>query len=435
MAEKPEPDDASRIGDVRRERDAALDAQERFAFLARTGKMLARSIDYEQTLKTVASLALPYLGAWCIVDVLEDGDLRRLAVIHPKPGKQAAARRLCELYPERTAEALGVYRVLESGEPEVVTRIDSEQIDAMVLEEEQRRLFEEVGIGGYMTVPLAGRDQVHGTMTFVTRESGRRIGHPDLLMAEDLAYRAGLAFDNARLYKRSEEANRAKADFLAVISHELRTPLTAILGYADLLIMGVDGPVNEEQEGRLKRIHHSARHMVQLVKELISYAQVEAGGEAHLSDDVDVREVLERALEAVREEAEQKGLEVGLEVQGDARVRTDPRMLRQIVVNLLTNAVKFTEEGRVTVRTRRGEDSFEIDVEDTGRGIPEAEREKIFDPFWQGEAPNTRTYGGTGIGLSLTRRLIAALDAVLELDSTYGVGTCFTVRLPLSPTP
>lgn len=431
MSEAPKTwEDAAGLADLRRERDAALDAQDRFAFLATAGRHLAQSIDYEATLQKVARLALPYLGAWCFVDVLEDGHLRRLAVIHPNPAKQETARQICVRYPRGTAEALGVYRALESGESEVVNHVEEAQVEAMAEDDEHRRLFEELGIGAYMTVPMVARGEVQGTMTFVVRENGRRIGPPDLLLAEDLAQRAGLAIDNARLYRKSEEANRAKADFLAVISHELRTPLTAILGYTDLLEAGIDGPVNDGQMERLQRIERSTRHMVQLVEELISFAQLESGGETVRAEDVDVGEVVDEALQAVRGEADDRGLELRVEAEGAGSFRTDPRMLRQMLVNLLTNAVKYTREGSIVVRAYRREEALELQVEDTGVGISEGDQRKVFEAFWQAEHPNTRSYGGTGIGLSLTKRLAAALGGEVAVESVFGEGSTFTVRLP-----
>lgn len=429
-----EPRDAADNGDemeeLRRERDAALEAQDRFAFLARSGRYLAQSIDYEETLKTVASLALPYLGAWGVVDIMEDGHLRRLAVIHPNPEKQEVARELCRRYPRRMAELLGVYRVLESGEPEVVNHVDPEQLESMAKDDDHRGLLEKLGIGAYMTVPLAARGEVHGTMSFVIRENGRRIGPPDLLLAEDLAHRAGLAIDNARLYRKSEEANRAKADFLAVISHELRTPLTAILGFTELLATEIDGPITDGQRNRLHRIEHSTKHMAQLVEELISYAQLEAGGETVRAEEMDVREALDDALQAVRAEADEKGLELRPETAVAGTFRTDPRIFRQILANLLTNAVKYTNEGYVSLQARRRDGALEVEIEDSGIGISEDDQRNIFEAFWQAEHPNTRTYGGTGIGLSLTRRLVATLDGEVEVESTFGEGSRFTVRLP-----
>ncbi|MFW5952093.1 MAG: sensor histidine kinase, partial [Gemmatimonadota bacterium] len=162
----------------------------------------------------------------------------------------------------------------------------------------------------------------------------------------------------------------------------------------------------------------------------ISYARVESGTELLEPRDVDIETVLETALEAVRVEADQKGVALRTVIRTDAPFCTDPRMLRQIVLNLVSNGVKYTREGHVTVRASRRGDTLMLEVEDTGVGIDEATRERIFDPFWQAEAPNLRTYGGLGIGLSLTRRLVETLGGELELESAYGRGATFTVRLP-----
>ena len=291
-ADRPAVGDGAARRVAERERDAAEASRDRFAFLAEVSRCLAESLDYETTLATVAGMSLPYLGAWCIVDVcIGDEGIRRLAVLHPNPAKQALARTLHERYPPRADDLLGAPRVIRTGRPEVVLDVSDAALRDAAHDAEHLRLLRELGIGAYVIVPMVARGQVVGAMTFVTVEAGRRFGDLDLVLAEDLASRAALAVDNARLRREAIEArqdaaaaqaaaeavSRAKSEFLAVMSHELRTPLNAITGYVDLIEMGLHGPVTPEQRSDLERIQRSQRHLTGLINGVLNYSRLEAG--------------------------------------------------------------------------------------------------------------------------------------------------------------
>ena len=246
------------------------------------------------------------------------------------------------------------------------------------------------------------------------------------------------ALDEARqAHGEAEAANRAKSDFLAVMSHELRTPLNAIGGYAELMEMGIHGPVTGEQCDCLGRIRRSQRHLLGLINEVLNYARLEAGTVHFDVREVGVRETLAMAEGLVAPQARARGLE--LRVPGCApelAVRADPDKLRQILVNLLSNAVKFTEAGGgIDILCEAGDEDVRLSVRDTGCGIPADMLQAVFEPFVQVGRSLTSPQEGTGLGLAVSRDLARAMGGELTAESTPGEGSTFTLTLARAPLP
>lgn len=436
-----------------REREVAEASRDRFAFLAETSRCLAESLDLETTLTTVAGMSLPYLGAWCIVDVCtDDGAIRRLAVLHPDPGRQAIARQLHERYPPHPDDLLGAPRVIRTRRPQVVVEVADDALSAAASDSEHLRLLRELGIEAYVIAPMVARGEVVGAITFVTGESGRRFGDIDVILAEDLASRAAMAIDNARLHRGAvraqhnaaaaqaaaeearrvaEAASRAKGEFLAVMSHELRTPLNAISAYVELIGMELRGPLTVEQRADLARIQRSQEHLVKLVDGVLNYARLDAGAVEYAVEDVALDGILATCEALVAPQVAAKGLEMTFDVRDPTpTVVADSEKLQQIVLNLLTNAMKFTEPGgRITLGCSFGTDDVAIAVSDTGRGIPAEHVERIFEPFVQVDARLTRRHEGVGLGLAISRDFARGMGGDLTVESTPGQGSTFTLRV------
>ncbi|HEU4563692.1 MAG TPA: ATP-binding protein [Gemmatimonadaceae bacterium] len=466
--------DAGSLLAAERERAAAEASRDRFAFLAEVSRCLAESLDYETTLTTVAGMSLPYLGAWCIVDLVsEDGGIRRLAVLHPDPSKQALARELHQRFPPRTDEMLGAPRVIRTGRPEVVLDVPDAALVAGTRDEEELRLLRALGIRAYVIAPMMARGQTLGAITFVTADSERRFGETDVVIAEDLAPRAAIAVDNARLFREAEEARQraevaaataaeatrdsekardeaetalaTRSQFVSTMSHEFRTPINAIIGYTQLLELGVAGPMTELQRDYLARLAATSEHLRGLVDDVLDLAKIEAGGMAVARERALTGELVAASLDLVRPAASAKGVRLV-----DARTGEpgepfvgDEHRVRQILANLLSNAVKFTAPGgTVTVTCGRVEETPAatelggdgpwtfIRVSDTGIGIPRSERARVFEPFHQVHGSHTRQAGGTGLGLAISRRLAHLMGGDLTLESTPEVGSAFTLWLP-----
>ena len=234
----------------------------------------------------------------------------------------------------------------------------------------------------------------------------------------------------------AEEANRSKAHFVATISHELRTPMNAVLGYTDLLADEVCGPISPLQKDHLERVRASGTHLLALIEDLLGYARIEAGEEVIRAEPFLLLDVVERSLVLVRPLAAKKGLRIRLDApDSPIELHTDARKLCQILVNLLANAVKFTNVGHVQLVVRAdGENAaapISFEVLDTGQGIAREHHEHVFEPFWQADPGLTRTAGGTGLGLSVARQLARLLGGdVTVRESDVGRGSTFVMSIP-----
>jgi PAS domain S-box-containing protein len=403
---------------------------DRQRFLAEAGRMLAASLDPEATLRTITELAVPRMADWATVSLIdESGKPRQLAVAHADPAKLQFALDLQKKYP---ADDEATLRIVRSGKSELYTEIPPELLEKSARSKEHLTLIRELQLSSAMVVPLKIRDQVLGTISFIGSER-RRFDQDDLEFAESLAARSALALTNAKLYMEAQEANRVKSDFLAVMSHELRTPLTAIFGYTELLSAGITGPVIPAQKTQLDRIRDSAAHLLGIIEDILNYARSEAGRDQVRLEKFRVSDIVNESLALVSNAANRKQLRLEQVVDGECVVTTDRVKFRQILVNLLGNAVKFTEKGMVRITARCEGASVVVEVTDTGPGIAEGDLKRVFEPFRQLEGATTRTAGGTGLGLAVTRRFADLLGGTIDVRSRPGEGTTFILIVPLEP--
>jgi PAS domain S-box-containing protein len=415
-------------------------AEEGQRLLAQAGEVLTSSLDYTVTMESVAQLAVPTLADWCAVDILsEEGTLQRLAVAHKDPEKAKWGFELSRRYPPDMDSEVGVPNVLRTGLPEITTEITDEILVQNIDDPELLQIIRELGLRSAIVVPLMARGRTLGALTFIYSESGRQYGTDDLELAQELARRAGLAVDNARLYQQAQRAresaeiaNRTKDEFLATLSHELRTPLTAMMGWVDLMSNSQLSP--EDHQRALEVIMRSTRTQAQLIEDLLDVSRIITGKLRVNVHPVELRPIVEAAVDTARPAASAKKIDLFVSVQAiPIRVAGDEGRLQQVVWNLLSNAVKFTPVGgRIEISLREVQGQAQIQVRDNGKGISGEFLPYVFERFRQADSSSTRRYGGLGLGLAIVRHLVEMHGGSTLVESDgENQGAVFSVILPL----
>ena len=512
------------------------------SFLEEATALLAGSLAYEDTLTRLTRLAVPDLADWCTIDMLaEDGTIERLAVAHPDPAKVEWAHELQERYPPDPDAPTGVPNVLRTGEPEFMAEIPQELLDAAVADRpELLEVIEQLGLRSFICVPLRARGRTLGALSLIAAESGRTFTRDDLELARELADRAGIAVDNARLYRESErradaaralasigdgvvlldpaervrawnpamehltgvsesvalgrpivevlpawielhahvpsassaeesraitlplpvgDADRwvavtavafddgsvyalrdvteehrleqARSEFVATASHELRTPIAAVYG-AIRTLRRRDIEIGEtDRELFFEIIDSESERLGTLVDQLLLAGQIESDEFGVRRVVCDLRALAESVIASARARAPEN-IRLGLRADGrPLNVLCDEDRLRQVLANLVENAIKYSPEGgEVTVELSTENGTSRIAVRDHGLGVPAAEQTRIFEKFYRLDPSMARGVGGSGLGLYISRELVSRMRGRLRVDSEPGHGSTFTVELP-----
>jgi PAS domain S-box-containing protein len=540
----PMRDDAGRIefwvGTATDIHDRKLVEDQR-SFIVSAGDALAQSLDYRETLARVAELAVGDVANWCAVHVVEtDGSISEVAVAHSDPAQVTFARELQERYPPDPEQPTGAAAVIRSGQAELVPEISDELLEAAAVDELHLELMRQLELRSYMCVPLLSREQVLGAITLISSEPGRRFGPDDLLLAEELARRATMAIENARLFRQAEERAQAarvlatigdgvflldragrirlwngaaeritglaesdmlghpaaeavpgwasiaarvpvahtgeptrpesvplelgggevwisasavgyeegtvyafrdlteeralesmRQDLVATVSHELRTPLAAIYGAALTLRRGDIELEVELRDKLLEVVVEEASRLSGIVNDLLLASHLDSGKLRINIEQCDPLEIVQLEIDAARI---QKPANVELALtspQSLPAVAVDAGQLRQVISNLIDNAIKYSPDGgTVTVSIEERDHHVRFAVTDTGLGIPAAEQRRIFEKFYRLDPDMTRGIGGTGLGLYICRELVRRVNGRIWVESQSGEGSTFFVEVP-----
>jgi signal transduction histidine kinase len=406
------------------------DTEDRLRVLADAGAILADSVDYPATLQSLAELVVPRLADWCVVDVVEASGLRRVAVAHPDPRKRALAQEVHLRHPSHPDRPGGVGDVIRTGRTQLISRVSDEMLAAAARDEAHLDLLRALGLRSAVIVPLIARGQVLGAITLAGAESGRVFEEADLPYLEDLARRAALAVDNARLLHEAKEAIRLRDEFLAMASHDMRTPLQAILANIQLASRRLNRPDSAELDRAVENLVHAERttdRLGRLVGDLLDVAMLRSGHE--LPTEIEGFDLLELARHAI-EEHQPMSRRHRLSVIGkSSTLESDRGRVQRVLDNLIENAIKYSPDGGdVVIELESDDDAATIVVRDHGMGIPSDEQQAIFEPYHR--AANATTMRGIGLGLSGSRAVIRQLGGELTVESTEGAGSAFMLRLP-----
>ncbi|HEX6369275.1 MAG TPA: ATP-binding protein [Longimicrobium sp.] len=386
--------------------------------LLRAAEVLSSTLDPAEVMERMVSLAGELVGA-------DGAGLTLLAGERGEELRMAVASGMLE--PLRgmggPSEGSLTDEAFRSGGPSVFSASDDDAHPTMVW---MRR----AGVEHYAVIPLRAGDERLGMLGLVRGPESPPFTREELSTLALLGGQAAVAVRNARLYERAQAASRAKSDFLAMMSHELRTPLNALAGFSSLLEEGIYGEINPQQREVLGRMRGAREHLVTLIDQVLDVARVEAGTRHARREPVALAALVRDVCESLRGAADARGLSLEVRTPDELRVQTDPGMVRQILTNLVGNAVKFSERGGITVHLHQSGGDVVLEVTDTGPGIPPELHDRVFEPFFQVDPSTTRREGGVGLGLALSREFARLMGGDLTLRSTPGQGSTFTLRLP-----
>jgi signal transduction histidine kinase len=296
-----------------------------------------------------------------------------------------------------------------------------------------QRVVPELALGPVLVAPLHAHGETLGVLAVARAIGAQPFAEPDAERLRMLADHAALAVHKSLLLQQAQSADRAKGRFLATMSHELRTPLTALAGYNELLADQVMGPMTEPQLDVVDRMRSVTTHLSAMIEEILAFTSLEEGREILRPSEFLAEDLVRAAAAVIEPLAIQKGLKLDVVLpRTSVRMTSDIDKARQVLVNLLGNAVKFTDSGTVTLQLSRSGHSVRADISDTGIGIPADELPRLFRPFAQVDTGLTRRHGGTGLGLYISRRLATMLGGHIEVSSTVGKGSTFSVVLPVT---
>src|SRR2546423_4745885 len=414
--------------------------QERLAFLAHASNVLGSSLDYEETFRNLAALVVPRVADFCVVLAAEeDGAMHHVAVAHRDSSEEPALQKLAEEFPPSAAAQKTGAHVLSTGRSQMVCDVHNGELREVFTEKADRDWLRSLSAKSFIAVPLRAQERVLGAIVMINTSPGRICGPDELSLAEELAHRAALALDNARLYKsaqkaraESERANRAKDSFLAMLSHELRTPLTPVL--TSVLALEASDDLPEELRASLQMIRRNVELEARLIDDLLDLTRVSKGKVQLNLEEVDAHVLLRSALEICQADIDKKNLVLATAfVAENASLQADPARLQQIFWNLIKNAVKFTPQGgRLEIRTENREGELRVAISDTGMGIDAESLPKIFNAFEHGERTQ---FGALGLGLVISKALVETHHGKLIAESEgQDKGSTFTAIFPLSET-
>jgi PAS domain S-box-containing protein len=417
------------------EQNARIEAERtarRFRLLAEASRQLALQTDIDRICENIVKTVVRFLGDYCEIVLRDGAALKSMAHVN-REKRQAtfteALRRRHNLGIDKPDSL--VWRAVRTNEPQISPAVDGDTDDTF----SRKDLFEALRKNGprnAVVLPLSLAGESFGALIVLSATQSPQFGAEDIGVLIEIATRASLAIGNARLFKDLERANSEKAEFLAVLSHELRTPLTAVIGYADLLLSGIPDQLSPIARDHVERIRACSWHELSVIEQIIRYARVERGEDRPEYGDVDVNSLVTEVSEVVNVEARVKNVQLSVDLPSTSlRLRTDAGRLRQILINLLNNAFKFTDEGAISMIVRGSDEEIFFTIADTGLGIAADDLHHVFDPFWRADATRSAERAGMGLGLAVSASLARSIGGELSVQSQPDVGSTFTLRLPV----
>ena len=411
--------------------DAEKHRDEAAALSAHFGELFAPDADERTILRTLAGIAVPVFADWCTVHLLrDDGTIENVAVVGAEESQVDATRRLERF--SKIAPDAPLHSALRTACIQLHARITEEFLmEHIAADPADGEFLRSLGVRSLIVAPIVIRDRAAGAIRFIRSTSERRYCRRDTALAEDVARRAALAIENARSRSEALASGHSRDIFLATLSHEMRTPLTSILGWTQMLRAAGSG--SELFGEALHAIEQSANVQQRLIDDLLDVSRI-ITGKLHLDfAPIAVPELLDSAIETLAPRAREAGQHIRLTSPDDFTVYGDETRLRQVLWNLLTNAMKFTPAGGlIEVVATADEENVAISVRDTGRGIRSEVLPHVFDRFHQASVEDRAKHRGLGLGLAIVRNIVERHGGSVEAQSPgEGKGATFSIRLPM----
>ena len=410
-------------------RRRAETAERRALLLAEASHVLASSLDQETTLSLLCRTVVPQLADFCVVDVLEEGGVvARVGVAHVDPAREATLQAAVRPRLDRMAADDAVLAAMTEGRRTLAAEITPEMGAALLAGDDQRAAIAGLAPGSLIVVPLLAGTRVLGALVLAYAESGRSYGAEDVELAAELARRAGLTIENARLYDRAEKATRDRDELLSIVAHDLRNPLSTVSMASTLLL---EVATTDMERKHLEMIRRAAARMQRLIEDLLEVSRIERGRLSMAFAPERVGPVVREAVAMLSPLAASGGIVLEADVAEDLpAAEMEGSRILQVLSNLVGNALKFTPPGgRVRIACARQDDALRISVSDTGAGIPADQLPHVFGRFWQASDADRR---GIGLGLSIVAAIVDAHGGRVWVESEPDVGSTFHFTLPVA---
>ena len=401
--------------------------------LGDVSQAVSSTLDLEKVLETIVARAVQLSGTDCgvVYEYDESAQEFNLRASHRMEeevveGLRAARVRLGEGVTGRAATTRTPVQI-----PDI---LDQRELTGTRV----RPLITRLGYRSLLSVPLLREQQILGGLTVWRRQTGDF--KPEVVnLLQTFATQSALAIHNARLFREIQEkghqlelASKYKSQFLASMSHELRTPMNAVLGYTRMLLMNVYGELPEKVRDVHQRIDKSGRHLLGLINDVLDFSKIEAGQLALSINSYSIKDVIQAVVASMQPLATEKNLPLNVTVSADLPPASgDERRISQVLMNLVGNAIKFTDSGEIRIDVKATEGSFMVSVSDTGPGIAQMDQQNIFEEFRQAQSSTTQKKGGTGLGLAIAKRIVELHGGKIWVESEIGKGSTFTFSLPL----
>lgn len=407
----------------------AEESESNLHYIAEAGKILASSLDYKRTIATVAKMGIKHMADWCSVDLIKGENVDLIALAHRDQEKIKWAKKYRSQRPPVMASKSGLAQVLKTGKAELYTKVTDRMLRSAADTEEDYQLAKSLGIHSVMIVPLKIHRRTIGAMTYISGKKNRRFTQMHLAIAEEIAQRAAMAIEHARLFQESEQAVQMRDNFISVASHELKTPVTSLKMYLQVMQKQLRKKGEYDLESALTKMDAQVNKLTNLISDLLNVSRIQLGRLEFHDEYFSVANTVQEVVESVAPTSKKHKIHISGTIQ--KKIYGDRDRIGQVLTNLLTNAIKYSPHAdQIDIFLLEDKDTVSVQVRDYGIGIDEKHIGKIFNRFYRVSDTNEKTFPGLGIGLFISHEIITRHGGTLSVTSEKGKGSTFGFVLP-----